>query len=512
MSISVVAHRGDSEAARENTLEAFRRAVEAGVNWVELDVRTTLDGVSIVLHDATTLRLWGHPAEVSRMTLEQVRELGLADCRIPTLDEALRTVAASNAELGREVGVLVDVTDPADALAALRVTSGDHGVPIRWSGATEALLAVREADADAKMSYNHAGGELPTELLARLAPDAINVEWVLATGELVASAHRMGLSLATWTVDDAEVMSWLVELGVDSITTNRPRLLKSLLAGVTSPLALAWSGTEQLVERGVSPEMAEWVTVARHLAQWANDFTNTSALGTVRTKAHAADVVTQVDEAVERHVREVVQSTFPDHVVVGEEMGGQAQRGRPTWYLDPVDGTTNLANRLPWTSMSLALAIDERPLVAVVAHPAVNGVYLAAESLGTTHDGRPVDVRRASSLAGRTVLTELDAHLPWPGLDEFSRGVGAQHGTLRVMGSGSLAMASVGLGWAAGALVHRFNPIDHLAGALISHEAGAVVLDQGGARNLFPTSGGMLVAVPGVDEQLHGLWVGAGQR
>ena len=75
MGISVVAHRGDSEAARENTLEAFSRAVEADVDLIELDVRTTASGHSIVLHDATTLRLWGRPSEVARMTLDEVQAI-----------------------------------------------------------------------------------------------------------------------------------------------------------------------------------------------------------------------------------------------------------------------------------------------------------------------------------------------------------------------------------------------------------------------------------------------------
>ncbi|HIW29574.1 MAG TPA: hypothetical protein H9987_06130 [Candidatus Luteococcus avicola] len=230
MGISVVAHRGDSEAARENTLEAFRRAVEADVDWIELDVRTTADGHSIVLHDATTLRLWGRPSEVARMTLEDVQKLGLPGCRIPTLAESLEAVTMANAELGRGVGVLVDTVDPADALVALRtVQSNAHELHVRWCGATDAMLAIREADEGAVVAYNHPGGTLDADLLNRLRPDTINVEWVLATAELAETVHGMCRSLAVWTVDDAEAMAWLVQIGVDAITTNRPRLLRELL-------------------------------------------------------------------------------------------------------------------------------------------------------------------------------------------------------------------------------------------------------------------------------------------
>lgn len=508
MSISVVAHRGDSEAARENTLEAFRRAVEADVDWIELDIRTTADGHSIVLHDATTLRLWGRPSKVARMTLDEVQELGLPGCRIPTLAESLQTVTMANAELGRGVGVLVDTVDPADALVALRtVRSNAHELHVRWCGATDAMLAIREADQGAVVAYNHPGGTLDADLLNRLRPDSINVEWVLATAELAETVHGMCRSLAVWTVDDAEAMAWLVQIGVDAITTNRPRLLRELLRHEISPLSVAWTDATQLAGRaGITEETACWIAVARDLAEWTNGFTRTSALGTIRTKAHAADVVTEVDEAVERHVREVIAASFPDHLVVGEELGGRPEAARPVWYLDPVDGTTNLADRLPWTSMSLALAVDDRPLVAVVCQPWLGQVYLAAEGLGATTNGRPVEVRRADGLAGRTVLTELDAHRPWEGMGSFVSGLSDEHATTRVLGSGTLAMAAVGLGWAAGALVHRFNPIDHLAGSLISHEAGAVVLAQDGSRQLFPSTGGLLVAAPGVELQLGRIW------
>src|SRR6476659_8007505 len=108
--------------------------------------------------------------------------------------------------------------------------------------------------------------------------------------------------------------------------------------------------------------------VALAAAQGAVTLARTMALGEIRTKRHAADVVTDVDMATERAVRSLVAEAFQDHHVVGEELGGEAWDG-PTWYCDPVDGTTNLASGLPWTSFSLSLAVGREPLVAVVADP-----------------------------------------------------------------------------------------------------------------------------------------------
>ena len=171
--------------------------------------------------------------------------------------------------------------------------------------------------------------------------------------------------------------------------------------------------------------------------------------------------MTAVDLAVERHVHETIAARLGDeHLVVGGEPDPQ----RPTWWLDPVDGTTNLANQLPWTSMSLALAMGGAPVVATVAQPALGHVFLAVHALGATLDGMPLELPRGTGLAGRTVLTVLDAHRRWPGMDRFWERLAQQHATVRVVGSGTLALTGVAAGWAAGGVVHSFNPVDHLAG------------------------------------------------
>ena len=114
--------------------------------------------------------------------------------------------------------------------------------------------------------------------------------------------------------------------------------------------------------------------------------TRDSPLGAIRTKQHDADVVTEVDTTVERAVRELIATQLPGHTVVGEEYGGRASDG-PTWYCDPVDGTTNLAAGLPWTSFSLSMAVGRRPLVGVVADPWRGEVLQAVSGRGTLIDG-----------------------------------------------------------------------------------------------------------------------------
>ncbi|HEY8664824.1 MAG TPA: glycerophosphodiester phosphodiesterase family protein [Propionibacteriaceae bacterium] len=138
--VARIAHRGNSYASLENTLDASASAMEIGCDWLELDVQTTRDDRLVVLHDETLWRLWGQGARVADCDLAEVRGLGFGDETIPLLSEALDLVR------GRDVGVLIDSTTPQDTLAAHRVASGVAGVRTMYCGATEAMLALREAD------------------------------------------------------------------------------------------------------------------------------------------------------------------------------------------------------------------------------------------------------------------------------------------------------------------------------------------------------------------------------
>lgn len=245
---------------------------------------------------------------------------------------------------------------------------------------------------------------------------------------------------------------------------------------------------------------------ALELAEWAVETTSTIPLGQVSTKSDPADLVTDVDTGIERHVRAVVARRFPSHAFVGEEYGGVARPGVPTWYLDPVDGTTNLANGMPWSAFSLALAIDEWPLLAVVADPWLRQIFDARAGRGARLDGQRLLVPTASTLAGSIVSTELAGHRPWTGMRALCDELAARFCTVRVMGSGTLSLVGVAAGRGAGAVVGAFGAEDHLAAALIAHEAGAVVMDKAGVVSLFPSGGGMLVAAPGVAAELSVLW------
>ena len=214
----VIAHRGASARALENSLAAFRAAAGLGADAVELDVHATADGVIVVHHDEA---IAGH--RIARMTRRQLTELRLANGEpVPTLADVL-------ALLGRALQVFVEVKSlppqfDETLLGVLRngpnppgyaVHAFDHRVVLRlgtvWPGLRRGVLS---------SSY-------PIRPLALLRDAGATILWqehTLVDRSLVDALHDAGMRLIVWTVDDAAEMRQLVEIGVDGICTNRPEV------------------------------------------------------------------------------------------------------------------------------------------------------------------------------------------------------------------------------------------------------------------------------------------------
>src|SRR5690625_855707 len=327
------------------------------------------------------------------------------------------------------------------------------------------------------------------------------------------SAQRIPCSsstvqVATWTVDDEHGMRWALELGVDCLTTNRLSHFQQVrdAATMTAPAATARDEADapSAVDTGAV------LATARELGEWAFDVPRSMDPGSIETKQGPADLVTEVDTGIERHVRDVVGRRFPHFRFVGEELGGDAADGLPCWYLDPVDGTTNFANGLPWSSFSLALVVDGVPVVGVVADPWRGEVFEAVAGRGARLNGEllriPVATGEGDPLSGRVVSTELAGHLPWPGMLGLLEALGRRNCTMRIMGSGTLTLTGVAAGRGVGSVIGSFGPVDHLAAVLIVTEAGGTVLDTSGEPNLFPAAGGILAAAPHAASALYDLW------
>lgn len=247
--LPVIAHRGDSHNFPENTLSAFRAAATVGADGCEFDVRATRDGQIVVLHDDSLDRTTRPRVskekknKLSTRTLDEVKKLDagswkgaqFAGEKIPTLDEALSVLKNSPCrpvievkEEGLETGIL-------DALNKSNLA--DRAIIIAFS--TEVVKNFRRLAPQIPVALLK-GGKAPgnknkfaKELIAHtraLDISIVNLQHTLLSPELIAILHKNGITIWTWTVDDPHRMQELIDWGIDGITTNKPALLKTLLA------------------------------------------------------------------------------------------------------------------------------------------------------------------------------------------------------------------------------------------------------------------------------------------
>ena len=196
------------------------------------------------------------------------------------------------------------------------------------------------------------------------------------------------------------------------------------------------------------------------------------------------DVVTNADYASEHLVIDAIRGRYPDDAILAEESGEHAgmlrddgSRNGRTWVIDPLDGTVNYANGIPFYCVSIGLVVDDRPTVGVVLDPARDDLYAATIDGPTTLDGMPV---RAST---KEVLQDYVISLAVIGRGGLSRErrIAPQIRIHRRMGSAALALAYVA-GGRFDAFVQNggLSPWDVAAAGLIAERAGAVVTDLTG--------------------------------
>jgi len=112
------------------------------------------------------------------------------------------------------------------------------------------------------------------------------------------------------------------------------------------------------------------------------------------------DLVTEADVAAQDAIRNFVLARFPDHAFLGEEgvAGAQLTDDRPSWGVDPLDGTTNYAHGIPLYCTSIALVVEAVPVVGVILDPCRNELFAGAKGQGAQLNGRPIRVSTVDDL------------------------------------------------------------------------------------------------------------------
>ncbi|MEY9929199.1 myo-inositol-1(or 4)-monophosphatase [Catenulispora sp. GP43] len=189
----------------------------------------------------------------------------------------------------------------------------------------------------------------------------------------------------------------------------------------------------------------------------------------------AADLVTATDLRVERLVRSWLKDAHPDHAVVGEEGGGLAEMdlSRPTWFVDPVDGTTNFVRGIPHCACSLALWDGQRLALGVVADVARRRIYWAEAGRGAYEGRRRLRASPVRRLDRAVLATGFPPTRSFDGDDnlaEFSS-VFRQSRDVRRTGSAAIDLAWVAAGRLDCYWEQRCGPWDWAAGVLLVREA-----------------------------------------
>jgi glycerophosphoryl diester phosphodiesterase len=237
-----IAHRGASSLYPENTLRAFIAAADLGADMCEFDVRMTRDGEVVVIHDATVNRTTDGRGRVAAMDAVAIRRLDAGvrfgaefrDEPIPTLAEVVAALSApSGKRCGRRCGMDVELKE--------RGLEGRVCEILRERGAIEdAIVSSFDWDQlkivaaqEPGLRLALLGEEAPAALLqaaAAMHAFAIAPRFDIADGTLCIEAHRLGLAVYVWTVDDAPTMRWLRASGVDGIMTNYLERLREVVA------------------------------------------------------------------------------------------------------------------------------------------------------------------------------------------------------------------------------------------------------------------------------------------
>ena len=226
----VVAHRGGAALGKENSLRLFQKALELGVDAIELDIHQSADGHLVVLHDVSLKRTHGLDRRVDQMNLAELGRAG-----VPTLQEAIDTID------GRCI-LLVEVKHPAPAryqgiekrLHALLKKNDLLKSVVVISFDTTTLKLLHKLEPTLKTGYLYATpGVSPVQAKARFGVTYLCPYYRFASIELIDQAHAAGLKINAWTVNDEPAMEKLVQSGCDAVTTDHPDLLQKMLGPIS---------------------------------------------------------------------------------------------------------------------------------------------------------------------------------------------------------------------------------------------------------------------------------------
>jgi len=216
-----IGHRGARAYAPENTLASFKKALEIGVDAVELDVRKTKDNQLVVIHDADVKRTTDGEGLVSELTLEEIKSFSAEGGeKIPTLQEALDF-------LDKKVKVFVELKEAGVEEQVLLIVheKGLGKSVVVVSFLEDVLKKVRQLDKDIETGLIYAKHKNPIKAALELKANYLFALYRFTHTANVQKAHQNGLKVVVWTINTPQEVEEYAKKGVDGIASDKPDIL-----------------------------------------------------------------------------------------------------------------------------------------------------------------------------------------------------------------------------------------------------------------------------------------------
>lgn len=199
-------------------------------------------------------------------------------------------------------------------------------------------------------------------------------------------------------------------------------------------------------------------------------------------------VVTLADKESENIIKKIINETFPDHSILGEETGHTKNGGVHTWQIDPIDGTRNFANGLPLFAISVALEYKDDIIVGVIYNPITKSLYYAEKGKGAYFNDKKIRVSKDNSNhailvsgKGRSDIDRKISRYLVCNLPEKLAGL-----TVRDLGCCALDLAYLARGGVEVSIELGLQAYDFAAGILLVEEAGGTITNFDGKPWKFP--------------------------
>lgn len=247
--VNIIAHRGANKRAPQNTIPAFKKAIEMGTDGFETDVHLSKDNVPVICHNYTIDETSNGSGEIEKMTLDELRQYDFGSyfdpkfegTTLPTLDEFLdlavgKGLKVLNIELKPEKDDARRETLVKKTLEAVEAR-GLSDILLISSFSKEILEYIKQIDPKCKTAFLYPAGYTKAHL-AIMPPYAAMVEMqchaahpnkLCIRGSFVKKAHEKGLQVNVWTVNESEEIRNMIEAGVDGIITDCPDRVRSIL-------------------------------------------------------------------------------------------------------------------------------------------------------------------------------------------------------------------------------------------------------------------------------------------